>query len=98
MTHGMGGGFSWHDDAQMQAESPDEAALVVAAKAFGFFFYKRTNTTVSVREHTVRGMEDVEYEVLNVLEFNSTRKRMSVIIKHKSQEKIIIFTKASANW
>ncbi|GIL71194.1 hypothetical protein Vretimale_17772 [Volvox reticuliferus] len=78
-----------------EAESPDEAALVVAAKAFGFFFFKRTNTTVSVREHTVRGVEDVEYEVLNVLEFNSTRKRMSVVIKHRSQDKIIIFTKGA---
>jgi hypothetical protein len=27
-----------------EAESPDEAALVVAAKVFGFFFFKRTNT------------------------------------------------------
>ncbi|GLC46227.1 hypothetical protein PLESTM_001842700 [Pleodorina starrii] len=78
-----------------EAESPDEAALVVAAKVFGFFFYKRTNTTVSVRERTGRGVEDVEYEVLNVLEFNSTRKRMSVVIKHKSQDKIIIFTKGA---
>ncbi|GLI58430.1 hypothetical protein VaNZ11_000135 [Volvox africanus] len=78
-----------------EAESPDEAALVVAAKAFGFFFFKRTNTTVSVRERTVRGLEDVEYEVLNVLEFNSTRKRMSVVIKHRSEDKIIIFTKGA---
>ena len=29
-----------------EAESPDEAALVVAAKVFGFFFFKRTNTTL----------------------------------------------------
>jgi phospholipid-transporting ATPase len=27
-----------------EAESPDEAALVVAAKVFGFFLFKRTNT------------------------------------------------------
>lgn len=31
-----------------EAESPDEAALVVAAKVMGFFFYKRTATTLHV--------------------------------------------------
>ncbi|GFR43003.1 hypothetical protein Agub_g4002, partial [Astrephomene gubernaculifera] len=78
-----------------EAESPDEAALVVAAKAFGFFFFKRTNTTVTVRERTARGEADVEYEVLNILEFNSTRKRMSVVIKDKATDKILIFTKGA---
>ncbi|KXZ56084.1 hypothetical protein GPECTOR_2g966 [Gonium pectorale] len=83
------------DKIKYEAESPDEAALVVAAKVFGFFFFKRTNTTVTVRERTARGEQDVEYEVLNILEFNSTRKRMSVVIKEKSTEKIIIFTKGA---
>ncbi|PNW75666.1 hypothetical protein CHLRE_12g536050v5 [Chlamydomonas reinhardtii] len=78
-----------------EAESPDEAALVVAAKAFGFFFFKRTNTTITVRERTPRGTTDVEYEVLNILEFNSTRKRMSVVVKEKANEKIIIFCKGA---
>ena len=66
---------------------------MVAAKAFGFFFFKRTNTTITVRERTPRGTTDVEYEVLNILEFNSTRKRMSVVVKEKANEKIIIFCK-----
>jgi hypothetical protein len=78
-----------------QAESPDEAALVVAAKAFGFFFFKRTNTSVTVRENTAAGVHDVEYEVLNVLEFNSTRKRMSVVIKNKLKDQILILTKGA---
>jgi phospholipid-transporting ATPase len=33
-----------------QAESPDEAALVAAAKVFGFFFHRRNNTSIRVRE------------------------------------------------
>ncbi|KAG2438842.1 hypothetical protein HXX76_005382 [Chlamydomonas incerta] len=78
-----------------EAESPDEAALVVAAKAFGFFFFKRTNTGITVRERTPRGTHDVEYEVLNVLEFNSTRKRMSVVVKEKANDKLIIFCKGA---
>ena len=64
-----------------EAESPDEAALVVAGKAFGFFFYKRTNTTVFVRESEGGLVQEREYEILNILEFDSTRKRMSVICR-----------------
>lgn len=77
-----------------EAESPDEAALVVGAKVMGFFCFKRTNTSVFVRETTAAGTRDVEYEVLNILEFNSTRKRMSVIVKD-DQGKIIIFCKGA---
>ncbi|KAL0732595.1 hypothetical protein Bca4012_008804 [Brassica carinata] len=67
-----------------QAASPDEAALVTAAKNFGFFFYRRTPTTVYVRESHTEQMgkiKDVSYEILNVLEFNSTRKRQSVVCR-----------------
>ncbi|GLT86354.1 hypothetical protein SLE2022_044990 [Rubroshorea leprosula] len=68
-----------------QAASPDEAALVIAAKNFGFFFYRRTPTMVYVRESHVERMgkiQDVPYEILNVLEFNSTRKRQSVVCRY----------------
>ncbi|XP_042005369.1 phospholipid-transporting ATPase 3-like [Salvia splendens] len=68
-----------------QAASPDEAALVVAAKNFGFFFFRRTPTRIFVRESHVDKMgkvQDVPYEILNVLEFNSTRKRQSVVCRY----------------
>ncbi|CAL0331481.1 unnamed protein product [Lupinus luteus] len=68
-----------------QAASPDESALVIAAKNFGFFFYRRTPTTIYVRESHVEKMgkiQDVSYEILNVLEFNSTRKRQSVVCRY----------------
>ncbi|KAK7348533.1 hypothetical protein VNO80_23091 [Phaseolus coccineus] len=68
-----------------QAASPDEAALVIAAKNFGFFFYRRTPTMIYVRESHVEKMgkiQDVSYEILNVLEFNSTRKRQSVVCRY----------------
>lgn len=32
------------DEIKYEAESPDESALVVAAKRFGFFFYNRKHT------------------------------------------------------
>lgn len=57
-----------------QAESPDEAAFVVAAKKFGFFFYKRSAESIWVKEETGKGtVADCKYDILNVLEFNSTR-------------------------
>ncbi|KAF5093246.1 hypothetical protein D0Z03_002497 [Geotrichum reessii] len=64
-----------------KAQSPDEAALVGAARDVGFSFIDRTQSGVIVN---VGGL-DQEYKILNVLEFNSTRKRMSAIIKFPKQ-------------
>lgn len=80
-----------------QAASPDEAALVLAAKNFGFFFYRRTPTTIYVRESHVEKMgkiEDVPYEILNVLEFNSTRKRQSVVCRYPDG-RLILYCKGA---
>ncbi|XP_027096446.2 phospholipid-transporting ATPase 3 isoform X1 [Coffea arabica] len=80
-----------------QAASPDEAALVTAAKNFGFFFFKRTPTTIYVHESHVERMgkvEDVPYEILNVLEFNSTRKRQSVVCRY-SNGRLVLYCKGA---
>lgn len=61
----------------LQAASPDEAALVEAVKKLGFSFNERSPETVFIN---ALGKEE-RYEILNVLEFNSTRKRMSVIVR-----------------
>ncbi|ODQ60818.1 hypothetical protein WICANDRAFT_67486 [Wickerhamomyces anomalus NRRL Y-366-8] len=61
----------------LKAQSPDEAALVGTARDIGYSFLGRTKKGVIVE---VQGVEK-EYQILNVLEFNSTRKRMSAIIK-----------------
>lgn len=60
-----------------QASSPDEAALVQAARSHGFTFLRRSNTSVLIN---VFGREE-EYHILAVLEFDSARKRMSVIAR-----------------
>lgn len=62
-----------------QAASPDEAALVAAGKNLGFYFHTRTPHAVIV--HLADQQMDVEYQVLNILEFDSTRKRMSVVCR-----------------
>eukprot|EP00878_Enallax_costatus_P006567 GHUV01006885.1.p1 GENE.GHUV01006885.1~~GHUV01006885.1.p1 ORF type:complete len:874 (+),score=262.00 GHUV01006885.1:436-3057(+) len=83
------------DDIRYQAESPDEAALVVAAKVFGFKMIKRTNTIITLHERLPDDkIHETEYEVLNILEFNSTRKRMSVIIR-TPENRIILYCKGA---
>lgn len=64
------------------AASPDERALVDGAKKFGFIFHTRTPEFVEfdALNNTER------YEILNVLEFTSTRKRMSVIARNSRGE------------
>uniref|UniRef100_A0A671XQE9 Phospholipid-transporting ATPase n=1 Tax=Sparus aurata TaxID=8175 RepID=A0A671XQE9_SPAAU len=63
-----------------QAASPDEGALVRAARNLGFVFSGRTPDTVIME---MLGTEE-KYELLHVLEFTSARKRMSVIMRTPS--------------
>ncbi|KAF7216271.1 probable phospholipid-transporting ATPase IA isoform X6 [Nothobranchius furzeri] len=63
-----------------QAASPDEGALVRAARNLGFVFSGRTPDSVIVE--ILRTEE--RYELLHVLEFTSVRKRMSVIMRTPS--------------
>ncbi|KAJ7530962.1 hypothetical protein O6H91_14G026500 [Diphasiastrum complanatum] len=79
-----------------EAESPDEGSFVVAAREFGFEFYKRTQTSVIVRELDPISGKKVqrEYKILNLLEFNSTRKRMSVILRNEDGQ-IFLFCKGA---
>ena len=62
---------------EFKAQSPDEAALVATARDCGFTVLGRSNDDIHLN---VMG-EDRTYQVLNTLEFNSTRKRMSAIIR-----------------
>lgn len=58
-----------------QAQSPDEGALVTAARNFGFVFCSRTPESITI----VETGEQQRYELLAILDFNNVRKRMSVI-------------------
>ncbi|XP_051505052.1 probable phospholipid-transporting ATPase IA isoform X3 [Myxocyprinus asiaticus] len=68
------------DRITYQAASPDEGALVRAAQNLGFVFSGRTPDCVIVESLG----EEEKYELLHVLEFTSTRKRMSVIMRTPS--------------
>uniref|UniRef100_A0A8C5W5R1 Phospholipid-transporting ATPase n=1 Tax=Leptobrachium leishanense TaxID=445787 RepID=A0A8C5W5R1_9ANUR len=63
-----------------QASSPDEAALVKGARKLGYAFTGRTPRSVII---DAMGKEQT-FELLNVLEFSSNRKRMSVIVRTPS--------------
>jgi phospholipid-translocating ATPase len=62
---------------EYKAESPDEAALVAAARDSGFPFTGKGKDHVDIE---VMGQTE-RYTPLRMLEFNSTRKRMSVIMR-----------------
>lgn len=76
-----------------KAQSPDEAALVATARDMGFALTERTQRGVKLY---VQGVKK-EYEVLNILEFNSSRKRMSSIVRIPDSGKIILFCKGADN-
>ncbi|CAK9313339.1 unnamed protein product [Citrullus colocynthis] len=59
-----------------QGESPDEQALVYAAAAYGFMLIERTSGHIVIDIHG----EKQRYNVLGMHEFDSDRKRMSVIL------------------
>lgn len=67
------------DTIKYQAASPDEGALVQGAADLGYKFRVRKPKGISIR-NTLTGV-DSEYELLNICEFNSTRKRMSAIFR-----------------
>ncbi|KAJ0980415.1 hypothetical protein J5N97_008670 [Dioscorea zingiberensis] len=65
-----------------EAESPEEVAFLIASQEFGFKFCRRTQSTLIVKELNPSNGEEIErqYKLLNLLEFSSSRKRMSVIV------------------
>ncbi|KAE9448045.1 hypothetical protein C3L33_20080, partial [Rhododendron williamsianum] len=79
-----------------EAESPDEAAFLVAAREFGFEFCKRTQSSVFVRERNPSSKEPIErgYKILNLLDFTSKRKRMSVIAQDEDGQ-LLLFCKGA---
>ncbi|XP_063753235.1 phospholipid-transporting ATPase ID-like isoform X2 [Eleginops maclovinus] len=73
-----------------QAQSPDEGALVTAARNFGFVFRSRTPDSVSIVEMG----QQRSYELLAILDFNNVRKRMSVIVR-SPEGKLSLFCKGA---
>ena len=75
-----------------EAESPDEAALVKAASLYGFKLLSRSPESVTV---FIPGEGEVKFEVLNILGFDSERKRMSVVVRRHGDESIVLYCKGA---
>ena len=75
------------------AASPDELALVNAAKQFGWEF-KGTDADDNMLIYNRLEDKVYKYQLMNICEFNSTRKRMSVIVRDP-QGRLILMCKGA---
>ncbi|NWW77413.1 AT8B3 ATPase, partial [Climacteris rufus] len=78
------------DQLVYQAASPDEEALVWAARNLGYVFLARTQDSITISELG----RTRTYQVLAMLDFNSDRKRMSVLVRDP-QGTIRLYTKGA---
>ncbi|KAM5141499.1 phospholipid-transporting ATPase IK-like [Mantella aurantiaca] len=73
-----------------KATSPDEEALVTAARNFGYAFLARTQDTITISEMgAIR-----TYSILALLDFNSVRKRMSILVRNE-EGKVKLYSKGA---
>ncbi|KAG9479581.1 hypothetical protein GDO78_011546 [Eleutherodactylus coqui] len=75
-----------------EAESPDEAALVHAARAYNCTLQSRTPDQVTV-EFGFLG--PLAFQLLHILPFDSVRKRMSVVVRHPMSNEVVVYTKGA---
>lgn len=67
-----------------QSASPDELALVKAVQELGYVVAQRSSHSVTLKIGSTDGGQDIReyiYEILDVIEFSSKRKRMSIILR-----------------
>lgn len=88
-------GNAWNleeGELRYEAESPDEAALVYAAKAYKCSLVGRLPDQVTVE---LPHLGKLSFELLHTLGFDSTRKRMSVVVRHPLTDQITVYTKGA---
>uniref|UniRef100_A0A8C7R2T0 Phospholipid-transporting ATPase n=1 Tax=Oncorhynchus mykiss TaxID=8022 RepID=A0A8C7R2T0_ONCMY len=74
------------------AESPDEAALVHAARAYHCTLRGHSLERLLVE---LPGMGNLAVRLLHILPFDSTRKRMSVVVRHPLTKQVVVYTKGA---
>ncbi|KAG5957074.1 hypothetical protein E4U58_006289 [Claviceps cyperi] len=84
-------------ELSFQAASPDELALVEAACDMGWLVTDRAGQTITLQTKDEHGVLQIEvYQVLDVIEFSSKRKRMSVVVR-MPDGRICVFCKGADN-
>src|SRR3569833_2154493 len=82
-------------EVDFQAASPDELALVQAARDLGYLLVDRPAQSIRLQFRDFDGSTITEtYEVLDVIEFSSKRKRMSIIVR-MPDGRIVLFSKGA---
>ena len=71
-----------------QSSSPDEMALVMAARQMKFVLTDKSMTDISV--NILGQRSDTQYRLLNTIEFSSARKRMSTIYEYPDGRIVIL--------
>lgn len=89
------------DDSKIsyQAASPDELALVQAARDLGYIAFDRESKLLKVKTYPngFSGEPKIEtYQILDVIEFTSNRKRMSVVVRFPDN-RVAVFCKGADN-
>ncbi|QLG72431.1 hypothetical protein HG535_0D01390 [Zygotorulaspora mrakii] len=94
--------FPEREDAiEYQSSSPDELALVTAARDLGYMVFNRNAQSLTIKTFP-NGFEDEpqldDYEILNYIDFNSQRKRMSVLVKMPNEpDRVLLICKGADN-
>ncbi|CAF2840318.1 unnamed protein product [Rotaria sp. Silwood2] len=78
-----------------EGDNADDLVLCQAASNFGFRMISRSAKTIVVRyiNSTDTQKEDIEYEILCLLPFDSSRRRMSIIVR--TNNKIYLYIKGA---
>ena len=78
----------------IQSSSPDEIALVEFAEQMGFFMEQRERDKIYIKEPCT-GDSLNEYTILENFPFNSTRKRMGILLRFEKTGKLVFFLKGA---
>ena len=78
-------------DGKITAESPDEEAIILSCMRNNFYLVENTTSTIVVKHKK----KTYTFNKLYVLEFDSFRKRMSVIVRSTDTKQVFMFTKGA---
>lgn len=80
-------------DVVYEGASPDETALVVACRRYGVVYKDFING-----QHVISYLgEECRYELLQILEFDADRKRMSVVVRY-SPDLVVVLVKGKSSF
>ncbi|XP_077158009.1 phospholipid-transporting ATPase VD-like [Paroedura picta] len=83
---------SSQDQLCYEAESPDEAALVHAARAYSCILQSRSPDQITIE---FEPLGTLDFQLLHILPFDAVRKRMSVVVRHPILNQVVVYTKGA---